>query len=189
MSRSNRCRQPNAIRAGGSERDRTSKAQAERRNREVLKTAISGTIQRTRPERHTHQTAKPITQARRHSTQTLQRPWGAAAITRWRLVFGVNHFVTWCLKLWSSGPIEHFNGVGFYECAFRCPTQTWQVFQDFGVWRRRLDPDRAIRGKNSADRSLTSPLFGANRMSSSSRLPNAILGGSPVLATQGESAL
>ncbi len=62
----------------------------------MLKTAISGTIQRG-PERHTHQTGESITQARRRSTQTLQRPWGTTAITRWGLLSGLNHCVGWCL--------------------------------------------------------------------------------------------
>lgn len=96
LSRSNGGRQPNAICAGGSERDRASEAQAERRDRGIFGTMIRGATQRG-PERGA-QTAESITQARRHSTQTLPRPWGTTTVTRWGLLSGLNHCVVWCLE-------------------------------------------------------------------------------------------
>ena len=68
----------------------------------MLKTAISGTIQRIKPERQTRQKKKTITKTRQSSVQMPQRPWGTATVTRWGLFFCVNHFVAWCLKRWGS---------------------------------------------------------------------------------------
>lgn len=133
LSRSNGGRQPNAIRAGGAERNRASKAQTKRRDRERLKTAFRGIAQRG-PERQACQTTKSITQA-------LKRPWGTTTVTRWGLLGGLNHCVAWCLVRRKNETNLKLERAGFYESLFRCPTSSWQLFQNFGSWSLRLDTD------------------------------------------------
>lgn len=45
--------------------------------------------------------------------QTLQRPWGTTAVTRWGLLSGLNHCVVWCLvkSSGSANPKSRTGGI------------------------------------------------------------------------------
>lgn len=81
--------------------------------------------------------------------QTLQRPWGTTAITRWGLLGGLNHCVAWCLVRRSGGKFHGRKRAGFYESVFRCPTLSCQVFENFGSRSLQLDPDPPREGKRT----------------------------------------